>query len=214
MAFILQSSSASVGILQAFSASGLLEWKAIYAVIVGIYLGDCVTTAIVCYIGAKAEPRRVAIVNILYNLGKSLLILIGVTIVHQLGMIDHLWDSVVNSGVIANTNSLFNLLAAVALFPLLKVFEKFGRQIVPDDAEPEEKYKDKLEELNPVFFNTPALALRSCYDVLLSIFLASRRNIDRAMDLLQSYNKEYDAVTVNLHEMNCIGRVAKVEFTL
>ena len=193
VAFILQSSSASVGILQAFSASGLLEWKAIYAVIVGIYLGDCVTTAIVCYIGAKAEPRRVAIVNILYNLGKSLLILIGVTIIHQLGVIDHLWDSAVNSGVIANTNSLFNLLAAVALFPLLKGFEKLSQRIVPDDAEPEEKYKDKLEELNPVFFNTPALALRSCYDVLLSIFLASRRNIDRAMDLLQSYNSELHA---------------------
>ena len=69
---------------------------------------------------------------------KSLLVLIGVTVVHRLGLIDHLWDSVVNSGVIANTNSLFNLLAAVALFPLLTVFEKIGIRIVKDDAEPEE----------------------------------------------------------------------------
>ena len=190
VAFILQSSSASVGILQAFSASGLLQWKAIYAVIVGIYLGDCVTTAIVIYLGSKAEPRRVGIVNILYNLGKSTLVLIGVTIIHRMGLIDTLWDSTVNSGVIADTNTAFNLLSAVMLFPLLKVFERTGYRIVKDDPEPEERYKDQLDELNPVFFDTPALALRSCYDVLLTIFTAARSNIDSAMTLLKSYDKK------------------------
>ncbi len=190
VAFILQSSSASVGILQAFSASGLLQWKAIYAVIVGIYLGDCVTTAIVIYIGSKAEPRRVGIVNILYNLGKSVLVLLGVTIIHKLGLIEGLWDSAVNSGVIADTNTAFNLLSAVLLFPFLGLFEKIGLRFVKDDAEPEEKYKDKLEELNPVFFDTPALALRSCYDVLLAIFMAARSNIDSAMMLLKSYDRK------------------------
>ncbi len=193
VAFILQSSSASVGILQAFSASGLLQWKAIYAVIVGIYLGDCVTTAIVCYIGSKAEPRRVGIVNILYNLGKSALVLIGVTIIHRLGLIDSLWDSSVNSGVIADTNTAFNLLSAVLLFPFLKAFEKTGYRIVKDDPEPEEKYKDQVDELNSFFFETPALALRSCYDVLLTIFMAARNNIDSAMTLLKSYD-------IKLHE--------------
>lgn len=52
VAFILQSSSASVGILQAFSMTGLLSFKGIYATLVGIYLGDCVTTAIVCTYGS------------------------------------------------------------------------------------------------------------------------------------------------------------------
>lgn len=55
VAFVLQSSSATIGILQAFSTSGQLTFGAIYAVLVGIYLGDCVTTAIVCNIGAKPE---------------------------------------------------------------------------------------------------------------------------------------------------------------
>ena len=203
VAFILQSSSASVGILQAFSASGLLAWKAIYAVIVGIYLGDCVTTAIVVYIGSKAEPRRVAIVNILYNLGKSALVLIGVTIIHRIGLIDTLWDSTVNSGVIADTNSLFNLLSAVLLFPFLRLFEKTSLRVVKDDPEPEEKYRDRLDELNPVFFNTPALALRSCYDVLLTIFIASRNNIDRAMTLLKNYdNGLHEQITVEEDEID------------
>ncbi len=64
VAFVLQSSSASIGILQAFSTSGQLTFGAIYAVLVGIYLGDCVTTAIVCNIGAKPDAKRVGIVNI------------------------------------------------------------------------------------------------------------------------------------------------------
>ena len=67
VAFTLQSSSAAVGILQAFSSSGFLTFKAIYSVIVGIYLGDCVTTAIVIYIGANREARRVGIINIMYK---------------------------------------------------------------------------------------------------------------------------------------------------
>ena len=119
VAFMLQSSSATIGILQAFSATGLLTFKAIYAVIVGIYLGDCVTTAIVIYIGAKAEPKRVAIMNILYNLSKSALVLVAVTAVHKLGLLDALWEKPVNSSIIANANTIFNLGCALALLPLI-----------------------------------------------------------------------------------------------
>ena len=86
VAFMLQSSSVTVGILQAFSASGMLTFKAIYAVIVGIYLGDCVTTAIVVSIGAKPEARRVGVVNILFNLSETVLVLLGVTVAHRLGL--------------------------------------------------------------------------------------------------------------------------------
>ena len=92
VAFTLQSSSATVGILQAFSATGMLSFKAIYAVIAGIYLGDCVTTAIVCSIGAKAEAKRVGIVNIFFNLSKTVLVLTAVAVVHRMGLLDGLWE--------------------------------------------------------------------------------------------------------------------------
>ena len=121
VAFALQSSSAAIGILQAFSASGFLTFKAIYSVIVGIYLGDCVTTAIVCSIGANREARRVGIVNILFNLSETVLVLVVITIIHHLGLLDSLWDRTVNSGMIANTNTIFNLACAVCLLPMLRV---------------------------------------------------------------------------------------------
>ena len=191
VAFMLQSSSVTVGILQAFSASGLLAFKAIYAVIVGIYLGDCVTTAIVCSIGANAEARRVGVVNILFNLSETVLVLLGVTVVHRLGFLDGLWERTVNSGMIANTNTIFNLSCSVLLFPMLPVYEKLSRRIVKDAPEPvkEEKYRDELEALNPLFLDTPALALRSCYQLLLTMFLASRANIEKAFLLLEKYDE-------------------------
>jgi phosphate:Na+ symporter len=195
VSFVLQSSSAAVGILQAFAASGKLTFSAIYAVIVGIYLGDCTTTAIVVWIGAKAEPRRVAVVNLLFNFGKMALVFIGVTVLKSLGVLNGIWDAVVTSGSIANTNTIFNLISALLLFPLLTVMEKTACRIVKDDETDIDtfKYKEQIEALNPVFIDTPALALRSCYDLLLTMFYAARKNIERAFAL----QVEYDEVVVN-----------------
>ena len=190
VAFVLQSSSATIGILQAFSASGLLTFKAIYAVIVGIYLGDCVTTFIVCSIGAEPEAKRVGIVNILFNLSETVLVLGVVTIVHRLGLLDGLWNVTVNSGIIANTNTIFNLSCAICLFPMLNLYEKASRLIVKDAPVSEDPFRDKIEALNPVFFNTPALALRSCYDMLLAIYGTARENIERALPLLRNFDEK------------------------
>ena len=188
VAFILQSSSATIGILQAFSASGQLHFYAIYAVIVGIYLGDCVTTAIVCSIGAKAEARRVGVVNILFNLSETVLVLLVVTLLHRFGLLEGLWTRVATPGVIANTNTIFNLGCAICLFPMLPVYEKLSRKLVKDEQGPENKYRDKLEALNPAFFSTPALALRSCYDLLSTMLQVSRENIRTALGLLHEYD--------------------------
>ena len=186
IAFLLQSSSATVGILQAFSSSGLLTFKAIYAVIVGIYLGDCVTTAIVCSIGAENDAKRVGVVNILFNLSETALVLVGVSFVHRLGLLDSLWDRTVNSGTIANTNTVFNLTCAVLLLPMLGVYETASRRLIQDtQAKP-----GKLDGLNPVFFNTPALALNSCYELLLTIFAASRSNLEKSFRLLEKFSGE------------------------
>ncbi len=188
VAFILQSSSATIGILQAFSSTGQLTFQAIYAVLVGIYLGDCVTTAIVCSIGAKPEARRVGIVNILFNLSETVLVLLAVTVIHKLGLLDALWTRPINSGGIANTNTVFNLGCAVLLFPMLSTYERLSRRIVKDEPVPVNKYSDKLELLNPTFFSSPALAFNSCYDVLLTMFRAARTNIERALGQLFAYN--------------------------
>ena len=190
VAFILQSSSAAVGILQAFSASGFLTFKAIYSVIVGIYLGDCVTTAIVIYIGANREARRVAIVNILYNLGKSIMVLAVITIIHKAGLLNRLWDATVNSGMIANTNTIFNLVCAICLLPMIRVFERMSDRIVGKKKEEKDPHGELIKGLNPVFFATPALALGSCCEVLHTMLHISRGNLVRAQQQLEEFSTQ------------------------
>ena len=194
VAFVLQSSSASIGILQAFSLSGALTFNAIYAVLMGIYLGDCVTTAIVCNIGAKPDSRRVGMANILFNLGKTLLILIGVTLAHRLGLLNGLWTSTVYSGTIANTNTVFNLASALLLLPVMGLFERVSQRIIKDDPaeaalDPQKADLQVLDALNPVLLSTPALALNSCYKVLMHMFRLSRKNVGRAFDLVKRYDE-------------------------
>lgn len=189
VAFALQSSSATIGILQAFSTTGLLTFKAIYTAIVGIYLGDCVTTAIVCSIGAKAEAKRVGVVHILFNLSETVVVLIGVTIARLTGLLDNIWSAPITSGGIANTNTIFNLSCAVLLFSMIPVYEKLSRIIIHDDPVPINPYIEKLEALNTNFYKTPALAFRSSYDILCAMFDASRANFDRAFGLLRHFDQ-------------------------
>lgn len=195
VAFVLQSSSASIGILQAFSTSGQLQFNGIYAVLMGIYLGDCVTTAIVINIGAKPDSKRVGYVNIIFNLCKTAAILIAVTLAHKLGLLDSLWNSTVRSGEIANTNTIFNLACALILFPMLGLFEKLSLKLVKDAPAEESRYAEKLNALNPVFFSSPALAFGSCYDVMQEMYLIARNNIHAAFRLAEKFDqKVYDQV--------------------
>ena len=186
VAFVLQSSSATIGILQAFSTSGQLTFGAIYAVLVGIYLGDCVTTAIVCNIGARPEAKRVGVVNILFNLSKSIMILAVVNIIHKVGLLDSIWDRVIYSGGIANTNTIFNLVCAALLLPLVGVYEKLSYKFVKD-APAAGKYDEMLDALNPVFISTPALAFGRCYEVLLVMCQLARKSINSAFDMFTKY---------------------------
>lgn len=188
VAFVLQSSSATIGILQAFSTSGQLTFGEVYAVLVGIYLGDCVTTALVCNIGAKPEAKRVGIVNILFNLSESVLILTVVTIIHKMGLLNGIWDSVIHSGGIANANTIFNLSCALLLLPFVGVYENLSYRLVKDEPAVAGKYDEMLDALNPVFISTPALAFGRCYDVLLVMCQLAMKNIRCAFDMFTQYD--------------------------
>ncbi|MBR3468874.1 MAG: Na/Pi cotransporter family protein [Lachnospiraceae bacterium] len=191
VAFVLQSSSATIGILQAFSTSGQLNFSEIYAVLVGIYLGDCVTTAIVCNIGARPDAKRVGLVNILFNLSETVLILTVVTVLHSFGLLDFIWDKTIRSGGIANTNTIFNLSCAITLLPMLGVYEKISKKLIKDEPETETNtHNEKLDALNPVFFSTPAIAFNACYEVLLEMFQLGRKNVLRSFELITKYDPE------------------------
>lgn len=190
VAFTLQSSSATIGILQAFSTSGQLTFGGIYAVLVGVYLGDCVTTAIVCNIGAKPEAKRVGVVNILFNLSKSVLTLTTVAIIHRAGLLDSVWDHAIYSGGIANANTVFNLACASVLLPFVGIYETLSHKLVKEEPGAAGKYDEMLDALNPVFISTPAMAFGRCYDILLVMLQLAKTNISRAFAMFTQYDPQ------------------------
>ncbi len=192
VAFALQSSSSTIAILQTMATNTVITFGVSYIIIVGIYLGDCLTTGIVCSIGAKAEAKRVGVVNIIYNLSKTLIVLVVVNVLRAFGVFDTLWEHAMTAGGIANANSIFNLGCAILLLPFTGVYVRLSKRIVKDDVE-EKVEIPEFAALNPIFYATPALAFGSCFNALKLMFNKSVENINRAFGLLNNYDSSVKA---------------------
>ena len=201
VAFILQSSSATIGILQAFSITGALTFKATYPIIIGVYLGDCVTTAIVCSIGAKADAKRTGVIHIMFNLCETILVFIGVAVAKKLGLLDGLWNMTMNSGAIANTHTVFNLSCAVLLMPLAGIYEKVADRIIPDDKQIGTKIDKELAMLDTKLYASPALALQATHKVIKVMAKLAQEAVINAMNVLDEFNQEAIDV-INANEEN------------
>ena len=189
VAFLLQSSSATVGILQALSTTGQLTLSSIYSILIGIYMGDCITTAIVCSIGAKANAKRTGVVHILVNLSKGVLVLAGVTLLHRFGVLDRVWSEPLTSGGIANTNTLFNLATAILLLPVCTGFERISCKLIRDDTRHQERLlEQELQSLDKAFFSSPALALSSAHSAISAMANLAGSSVSVAMDVLFTYD--------------------------
>ena len=189
VAFLLQSSSATIGILQALSTTGALTFSSVYAIIIGVNIGDCVTTAIVCSIGSKADAKRTGIVHILFNICGSLLVIAAILILRGAGMLDALWDKTLTSGGIANVHTVFRLFSAIVLLPVCGQFEKLSRVIVKDDEKLGTSVEQELERLDEKFFTSPALALAGASDAIGTMARLAREGVLNAMDVLQNYDQ-------------------------
>lgn len=78
--------------------TGALTFGSVYAIIIGVNIGDCVTTAIVCSIGSKADAKRTGVVHIIFNLCASVIIITALTVLHHAGALDGLWGQTMTSG--------------------------------------------------------------------------------------------------------------------
>ena len=188
---IIQSSSAAVGIIQALcSSTGAITFSAIYAVIIGINIGNCITTYLICRIGAKPDQIRTVTVHVIFNVLGAIIIAIGVLLAHYMGWIDWLWDKILDSGDIANIHTLFKLSTAVMLLPFSGLFEKAAYRLVkdshvsPENAEIEENIKALDERL----LTNPALALSQTEHVIGHMAAEALKNYDAAMGILENYD--------------------------
>jgi len=187
-AFIIQSSSATVGILQALSITGQLSLGSVYAIIIGIYIGDCVTTAIVCSIGAKADAKRVGVVHIIFNLCQIALIAIVMQILHKAGVFGDMWTNPITSGGIANVNTVFKLAGAIIFLPFCKLFYKLSKKIIKDDKEETAVYAE-VQLLDPAIYRTPSLAFSASTKAVASIAKAAKDNFSDCVGMLMNFDQ-------------------------
>lgn len=193
MTVIVQSSSAMVGMIQALSVTGAMTFNLVYPLIMGINLGTCVTTALVCSIGSSKDAKRTGIVHIVFNVIGTVFFMIVMSLIQYAGGFPQLWDSVVDSGGIANFQTLFNLVTAVVLIPFAGALVKLSLMIVKSD---ERDAEDRADLVTPdeKLYAVPEMALSEANKAIAHMGEVALKNLKRCLKLLTVY--EEDRVSV------------------
>ncbi len=187
---IVQSSSATVGMLQTVASvpgSGI-TFSMAYPVIMGINLGTCVTTAMVCSIGSSKDAKRTGFVHIAFNTIGTVLFMIVMTVMQRMAVFgEGFWMAAVDSGGIANFQTIFNLLTALVLIPFADTLVKLSVMLVKDDKRMEDKHPE-LHTLDEKLLNSPTVAVGVTITAVASMGRIARDNFEKACSVLRKYD--------------------------
>ena len=187
MTVIVQSSSAMVGMIQALSVTGAMTFNLVYPMIMGINLGTCVTTAMVCSIGSSKDAKRTGVVHIVFNTIGTVLFMIVMTVIKGAGGFHELWESIADSGMIANFQTVFNLLTAIALIPFAGLLVKLSLTIVKPDPQEDEDRADLMVP-DEKLFQVPAMALAEANKAISHMGEVAMKNVKRSFKLLNIWD--------------------------
>ena len=190
---VIQSSSASVGILQGLCVTGAVTYGAALPIILGQNIGTCIT-AIMGSIGANRNARRTAMVHLLFNVvGVALFFVIfyGIGLIHPWAILNETaaaWD-------IAIIHTAFNLVATAVLLPMNGLLVKLAYLIIPREQTPQ-----KQELLDERLLNTPAVAVQRAHEITGRMAKLSYEALDKAVSLTHEYNEELHGQVKALEE--------------
>ena len=193
---ILQSSSASVGILQTLAAAtGTISFAVAAPMIIGISIGK-ITPIVLASIGIKREAQQVTLSQLILSVVGSLLGLALIYLVlSPLGLIT--WDKIMTRGSIANLNTIYNLAIAVFFIPFCSLLAKAAKKILPDEAP--SKMDESLLALNDMLLNTPTVALDQCTRVINNMGSTAVENYGLCIQMLDHYD-EHTVEDINENE--------------
>ena len=201
---VVQSSSAMVSILQALSSTGALTFDLVYPIIMGINLGTCVTTALVCSIGSSKDAQRTGVVHIVFNVIGTVLFMIVMTILRSAGFMPNLWGGAVDSGIIANFQTIFNLATAIVLLPFTGVLVNISCKIIKDGNDKEVKKFPELAMLDNKLMITPPLALEEVTKLAINMANTAQENISLSLKQFTEYSSEVtDIINANEEKLDC-----------
>lgn len=179
---IIQSSSASVGILQTLALAGGVSYGAAIPIIMGQNIGTCIT-AILSAFGANKNAKRAALVHLSFNILGTAILLGAFCIVKSIVNIELLNDNATVFGI-AVVHSAFNLLCTFILLPFASLLEKLVCRFVPDGQKP-----DTVEELDERLLATPPIALQRCHTIASDMAHVSALALKDSLSLVRGYDK-------------------------
>ena len=179
---IIQSSSASVGILQALAATGAVSYGAAIPIIMGQNIGTCVT-AVLSSVGTTKNAKRAALVHLSFNVIGTIVCLIVFTIVKALLSPALLDESATYAGI-ATAHSAFNIACTLLLLPMSGLLEKLAYKLIPDSKMPE-----KASELDDRLLTTPAIALECAHNLTCDMAKIATDALNNSIECLGSYDK-------------------------
>ncbi|MBQ4590477.1 MAG: Na/Pi cotransporter family protein [Clostridia bacterium] len=200
LTMIVQSSSAMVGMLQALSVTGVMTMNLVYPIIMGINLGTCVTTAMVCSIGSSKDAKRTGIAHIVFNVVGTILFMIFMEIFKAIGLMPDFWGKIVDSGDIANFQTIFNLVTAIVLVPFTGLLVKLTYVFVKPDKEPK-KMDDyaALHTLDEKLYVVPQIAIAEATSAIGVMGRLAHQNFRDSITQLDAFSEE-TSVGINTRE--------------
>ncbi len=190
---IMQSSSVSVGILQALCSTGAVSYALALPIIMGQNIGSC-TTAMISSVGASKDAKRAAAVHFYFNVIGTVVFMLVFYISNAFVHYAFL-PQAANEVGIATIHSIFNIAATIVLLPLSGFLEFLAVKTIKDDDEEEDelsKHDKVLQLLDPVFLERPGFAIMQCRKVASEMAELSMKSVGRAVGLLTAYDEEIE----------------------
>lgn len=187
---VIQSSSASVGILQALCASGTVTYAAAVPIILGQNIGTCVT-AMMSGVGASKNAKRAAIVHLLFNIIGTTIFVIVFYSLNAILHFSFLSDQANRAGI-ALVHTGFNIAATLVLLPFANVLEKLSLFVIkPDESEKKQaQEKELFAKMDERFLSTPAFALEQAYSHVVKMAEITKESLSEATSTLFQYDEE------------------------
>ena len=183
---IIQSSSASVGILQALSSTGLVTFSSAIPIILGAHIGTAFTPLLTIG-GSSKDGKRAALIHLYFNvIGSVILLALIYAVQFTIGI--PMWGDVMNKSSIANIHTLSSVCAMLLFLPCSGVLSKLALLTVPDSAE--EAQELSMPVLDERLYKSPAVALQQAKNAVIKMSRRAARNVGLAAPLLLKMDEE------------------------
>lgn len=185
---IVQSSSATVAMLQSLSATGALDFSAVYPIIMGINIGTCIVTAFYCFVGSSSrDSKRTGVVHVAFNTIGTVMFMIVMSIMQHNNVFGaEFWTQKVDSTIIAIFQTVFNLITAVVLLPFTDQLVKLSVFVVHDEPAKAPAHPELLT-LSEKLYISPAVALGEATKAVAAMGALAQNNFALGCEQLIAY---------------------------